>query len=477
MYAFGLISPDFLLNNQEDSPLKIKSISLLIAGALMSAAIMPAQASNDPMMDLLKVLRDRGTITAQDYELLAHAAKADKEINQKVQANVEKITIAAAAAPKITTRGKIQIESADGKYTFRPIGRVMWDYLDTDEDGSGQGDIRGTELRRVRLGFQGKVDNYGYKFEGEFVGGDSSVKDAWVNYSKRFGSDNNRIGLKLGQSHIQYGLNTKMSSKYMTFIDRPLFADSAVSPARESGAVLTLAADDYRWMLSSGLTFGQLGKGSVGDDSSDRDAQGTTLSLRGSVIPFMKDKQHMVQVGAGYLNLSGADEYRYRQRLVSHNDKTRHIDGSVTSGDLDDSNAFTTDLFGIYGPLHTIAEYNNYTMNSKSNDDVEVDSYAVEVGYFLTGESMKWGKGYTSGLKPKSKYGAWQVAARIESTEIEGDLNGTDKADKFSLALNYYPTTNINFMLNYEKITDLTVNGTNVDFEPSTLKFRANAYW
>ncbi|MFT5518692.1 MAG: phosphate-selective porin OprO/OprP [Oceanospirillaceae bacterium] len=477
MCPFGLINPDFLLNNQEDSPLKIKPISLLIAGALMAVAVMPAHASNDAMLDLLKVLRDKGTITAQDFDLLAKAAKADKEVNQEVQANVEKITIAAAAAPKITTNGKIQIESADGKYTFRPIGRVMWDYLDTDEDGSGQDDIRGTELRRVRLGFQGKVDDYGYKFEGEFVGGDSSVKDAWINYSTRFGSEDNRLGLKLGQSHIQYGLNTKMSSKYMTFIDRPLFADSAVSPARESGAVLTLAAPDYSWMLSSGYTFGQLGKGDAGDDSSDRDGQGTTISLRGSVIPFMKDKQHMVQIGAGYLNLSGADEYRYRQRLVSHNDKTRHLDGSLASGDLDDTNAFTTDLFGIYGPLHTIAEYNNYTMNSKNNDDVEVDSYAVEVGYFLTGESMKWSKGYTSGLKPKSKYGAWQIAARIESTEIEGDLKGTDEADKFSLALNYYPTTNINFMLNYEKITDLTVNGINVDFEPSAFKFRANAYW
>ena len=457
--------------------MKKKSTYLLVLAALIGMAVLPVHASNTAMMDLLKILRDKGTITAEDFDLLANAAKADQEINHETQTSVEEIIVAAAAAPKITTKGKIQIESPDGKYSFRPIGRVMWDYLDTDEDGSGKDDIRGTELRRVRIGFQGKVDNYGYKFEGEFVGGDSSVKDAWVNYNSRFGIANNRLGLKLGQSHIQYGLNTKMSSKYMTFIDRPLFADSSISPARESGAVLTLAAPEYLWMLSSGFTFGQLGKGDAGDDSTDRDGQGTTVSLRASVIPLMKDKQHMLQLGAGYLSLSGADKYKYSQRLVSHNDKAKYLSAQLLSGDLDDTNALTTDVFGIFGPLHTIAEYNRYTMNSKQNDDIKIDSYAVEVGYFLTGESIVWSKGYTSGLKPKSKYGAWQLAARIESTEIVGDVDGTDEVDKFTIGLNYYPTSNINLMLNYDKVTDFTVNGSRVSFEPSGLKFRANAYW
>ena len=230
-------------------------------------------------------------------------------------------------------------------------------------------------------------------------------------------------------------------------------------------------------MLSSGFTFGQLGKGDAGDDSTDRDGQGTTVSLRASVIPLMKDKQHMLQLGAGYLSLSGADKYKYSQRLVSHNDKAKYLSAQLLSGDLDDTNALTTDVFGIFGPLHTIAEYNRYTMNSKQNDDIKIDSYAVEVGYFLTGESIVWSKGYTSGLKPKSKYGAWQLAARIESTEIVGDVDGTDEVDKFTIGLNYYPTSNINLMLNYDKVTDLTVNGSSVSFEPSGLKFRANAYW
>ena len=39
----------------------------------------PAFAANETMMDLLKVLRDKGTLTQNEYELLVNASKADKE--------------------------------------------------------------------------------------------------------------------------------------------------------------------------------------------------------------------------------------------------------------------------------------------------------------------------------------------------------------------------------------------------------------
>ncbi|WP_292397610.1 hypothetical protein [Methylophaga sp.] len=64
--------------------MKLKPTSLLIAGALMGAAVLPVQA--DPMVDLLKVLRDKGTISAEDYELLANAAK-DKEEPERTEAS------------------------------------------------------------------------------------------------------------------------------------------------------------------------------------------------------------------------------------------------------------------------------------------------------------------------------------------------------------------------------------------------------
>jgi hypothetical protein len=81
----------------------------------------------------------------------------------------------------------------------------------------------------------------------------------------------------------------------------------------------------------------------------------------------MKDKQHMIQIGVGYLNLSGADEYNYEQRLVSHADKTKHLKAGVASVDLDGTDGFTTDVLGIYGSFQTAAEYKSYKMDSMAN--------------------------------------------------------------------------------------------------------------
>ncbi|KKN20304.1 hypothetical protein LCGC14_0936870, partial [marine sediment metagenome] len=116
------------------------------------------------------------------------------------------------------------------------------------------------------------------------------------------------------------------------------------------------------------------------------------------------------------------------------------------------------------------------TAERTAGSDVDITGYAVEAGYFLTGESLKWKKGYTSGISPKSSAGAWQVAARFETLEIDDSAN-SDEADKWTVGVNYYPTKNTRLMLNYDKVTDLEVDGSSVNYEPSALKFRAQAYW
>lgn len=101
---------DFLFINQEDIPLKLKTTSLIIAGALMGAAVMPAQASNEAMMDLLKVLHQKGTISDTDYELLANAAKADKEAGDAVAMKVEKAAKSTGSIKALEWAERIKIK-------------------------------------------------------------------------------------------------------------------------------------------------------------------------------------------------------------------------------------------------------------------------------------------------------------------------------------------------------------------------------
>ncbi|MTI62777.1 porin [Methylophaga sp.] len=451
--------------------MKLKSTSLLVAGALFGAAVMPAHAGNEAMMDLLKVLRDKGTISAQDYDMLKNAAAADSEIAEAEKAEIKKeVEEATANMPNITTDGKLVVADKEGNWEFQPIGRVMWDAIDADADDLAE-DAQGTELRRARLGFQGSIYDWGYKFEADFAGGDASIKDAYLGYGNKL-SDNVKWGVKLGQSHIPFGLNTKISSKYMSFMDRPLFADTDWSPARQSGVVAGINDSDYKWTLSAGLTNGGLSGGETTDN-------GSTFAARASFVPYMASSTQLIQIGAGYLTRGGGDGFDDDQRVVSHIDNTKPIDLVVASSDDDGSDAFTVDAMAIFGSFHAMAEYLDYT-NDTTAGDIDTTGYAIEAGYFLTGESLKWKKGYTSGISPKSKYGAWQVAARFENMEVDqiaGNATSGDEADKFSLGINYYPTKNTRLMLNYDKVTDLTINGISRDEEPSALKFRAQAYW
>lgn len=77
---------------------------------------LPALAVNDAMMDLLKILRDKGSLTQVEYDLLRNAARADKDklvaANQDIQKDLEKqITTTTENLPKVTLKGKFKIES------------------------------------------------------------------------------------------------------------------------------------------------------------------------------------------------------------------------------------------------------------------------------------------------------------------------------------------------------------------------------
>lgn len=56
---------------------KLKSICSVVLLALTTAFAMPSFAVNDVMLDLLKILRDKGSLTGQEYDLLVNAAKSD----------------------------------------------------------------------------------------------------------------------------------------------------------------------------------------------------------------------------------------------------------------------------------------------------------------------------------------------------------------------------------------------------------------
>ncbi|MFT5425701.1 MAG: phosphate-selective porin OprO/OprP [Gammaproteobacteria bacterium] len=457
----------------------------------MSAAISTqVYANNEAMLDLLKILRDKGSISNDEYQLLTSASKADGE---KVEGKLNEVTADVKEKTKnmakITTEGKFKIESQDGQHSFQPIGRIFWDAMNTDSDGSAAIFAGGTELRRARLGFEAQYfKHWKSKLEYDFAGGsDVSLKDGWISYDNKFGLvDNSNFDIKVGQHHVPFGITTINSSKNMTFARRPLFADGPLQPARQAGVAAKIHDDNYRWHLNAGVFYDEPDDGTTGGPGENR----VTASIRATGIPFMTDEKHMLQVGASYMYMDQNDTpFRVRQRAITHKDTARMFDtGSIANGGVDSVDAFDLEALVIYGPFYALGEYVHWSVDGGTGPalgtDFDLSGWSIEGGWFITGESKKFKGAAMDGISPSRPFpggpGAWEVAARFENL----DLNDTDAGiiggdgDVFTVGMNWYPIKNVRFMLDYNKLTDFDRTGDpNDGTNPSSITMRSSVYW
>ena len=111
------------------------------------------------------------------------------------------------------------------------------------------------------------------------------------------------------------------------------------------------------------------------------------------------------------------------------------------------------------GPFRVQGEYYMYDISRKLGlSDVNLDAWYVQASYVLTGESYKYKSKSAAfgGIKPanpvgKGGFGAWEIAARYgesDLNDVAAGING-GKEKLTTVGLNWYPNSNIRFMLNY----------------------------
>ena len=99
--------------------------ALLAGSAVLST---PVGAATDAMMDLLKILRDKGSLTNDEYQMLVNAAKADDEKTEAVKTEVTKTVDDKLAAAAKTTESM----SWASKVKVKGDMRVRYQYQDKD---------------------------------------------------------------------------------------------------------------------------------------------------------------------------------------------------------------------------------------------------------------------------------------------------------------------------------------------------------
>jgi phosphate-selective porin OprO/OprP len=422
----------------------------------LTALSTPTMAANDAMQDLLEILRQKGSITNEEYQLLRNAAEADGEkieaVKQEAEAAADEAKEAAKSLPEINTKGKLEITSADGNYEWRIGGRLQYDATWTDRDGTDIGNS-GQEFRRARLYASGVIDKvWKWKFQFDFTDLDDEpqegIEDAYVEYTGM------PVSIAVGQKKAPFTLEEMTSSKYITFIERSMVVNamSSIVGNRRGGLHFHTKFND-QFTLGAAVTGNRV--------TADDFASEYAFTARGTWSPIHNDQQSVhLGVGGGYRNID--EDLRVRARPGWHLTDRPVNTGSIA---VDSVTSYGVEAAWVYGPWSVQGEYIQYDGDEAPGVVVDQDGsgYYVYGSYYLTGETRRynWKGGNFKSTKVRSPFGkggpgAWEVAARYGSLDLDDALGG--EIDAFTAALNWYVNNNIMFKLNYNKVLDCSDN-------------------
>ena len=418
----------------------------------------PAEAQNEALLRLLQVLRDRGSITAQEYEEIRKVAETPpaqaKTLEQRV-ADQEK----AVAAIKAQTDGNpppIVGRALAGKWYERIGFRGYTQFRVSnafDQEGPvlevpNDRSVNESEtfiVRRGRFVFSGDVtDRLSLYAQSDFNGStgaaDFSVQmrdlyaDIWLDKAKSF-------RVRAGQSKVTYGWVNMQSSQNRAALERPDGINSALEGERDLGAALMWSAgaakQNFRDITARGLKgTGDYGVVSIGlfagQGPNRSDQNGQTHVVGRVAYPFRLSSGQFVEVGV----------QAYHGRFVTPLQAVTPTGGPSitptqdTTGTLDQRVGFTAVWYPQ--PIGVEMEWNVGRGPELSADYTRIESESLHGGYV----QLNYRKQHSSG--------AWFPFAR---------WNYFDGARKFARNAPRTKVNEIDFGLEFARWAEIELTG------------------
>ncbi|MBL4712889.1 MAG: porin [Gammaproteobacteria bacterium] len=435
----------------------------VLAGTICSLLATSIQAATE-LETLIEILRTNGSIDEDQYGRLKKEIKINNARTAS-EKNVMKTQLDKSTSVTVTiNKGGISAKNRDGSFNIKIGGRVQIDAASYDtETGSTTNYGNGTEIRRARLYVQGKMYNdWRYKLQYDFTStGKAGIKDAYVSY-RGLGD----ISIKLGNFKDPFMLQEQTSSKYITFTERAL--PDAFSAGRHIG-IMTSTTHKY-WTAAFGLF------GDTVNTKATSENEGWGVGGRLTHAPVNK-KTSIIHFGAAanYRTSSAGSTVRFKQQAETHIAGVNIVDTGEISL-VDDYLKLGLEFAAVAGPFSTQAEYLTVSV-SRAGENLNFDGWYAEAAYFLTGESRNYKAGKFGSIKPKmivgrEGIGAWQIAARYSTINLnDADINGGE-ADIMALGINWFPAPTLRFSANYVKVLNVQ-GGAQNNQEPNLVQVRA----
>lgn len=402
--------------------LKKTSLYLLAGASAFGLLVSGSPAAKAASMEELQ---------AQMRAMQAQMQELQRQVNQaKSEAASAKASSGSGGSDldlKVKWKGAPELSSSDGKFKFKVRGRLMGDFnsIDQDEAITGEPNVNGVELRRARLGVEGVVYyDWKYKFEVDFAGDASEVKDAYIAYANWANWEKSEI--LIGQFKTANSLEDMTSSRFITFMERSAFIE-AFGIDRQIGTGIW--AGDEHWSFQTGYFGGNTSNQETWFDSE------STFSVRGTVAPINNDTT-VVHLGANYRHRDAgtsqdtgfAELFRYRARAADLHLADRFVQTPFI-GENDDM--FVLEGAAVYKRFSVQGEYaqleTNVAPGIAPGVNPTYNGWYIEGSVFLTDDMRNYeaDEGAFGRVKPKNPvyggsggWGAWQLAGKYDVIDL-----------------------------------------------------------
>ncbi len=418
---------------------KIKTWFLVTVLFLPSVGYCEGGLNKGSVYELIK--QQQKTLLQQQKqieELRKLVLEQQKIVSQRFDKAEHKVKTIARSSAKVSVSKKgLRIKSRGGNFSFQAGGRIHADYAHYNNDISKMGN--GAALRRARVYFKGKVSkNWRYKAEIDFSeNGKVGPRGVWLGYNGW-----KPISLKLGNFQESFSLEEMNSSNAITFMERSLANTFAPSYRLGFGAS---GHGDF-WGLSTGLFADTLSSSKVSDNGN-----GWAVASRATLAPLLfENKLLHLGVSSEYRQTGARNRIRLRARPESGVTKSYLVNTNYINN-VDHTWLIGTELAAVYGPISLQGEYIHNKVLRTVGTNLDFYGAYVQGSWFLTGESRPYNakQGVFTKLTPLHSYGAWELALRYSTLNLDNnDITG-GKEDNYTLGLNWYANYNVRFMLNY----------------------------
>jgi len=399
--------------------------------------------------EILEILKEKETITSEEYEELIKKVEEEKVKDSK--------------RPRVGFKRGFFLEDPDTNSKLQPYLVLLGQFRAFEANNPAD---NGFSVRTARVGLKGTIyEHYDFGVVAEFGKGYSDLWDGYMGFNHLPWAK-----LRVGQFKQPFSVEWYSPIASRDFTEMPLPIDN-LTPDRDIG--IMLHGNIWKGLLNYGLSLCN-GTGKNTSDTNDE----KDVVARLVFTPFNGSKSTLLKG----LHLGGGMAWGKQEAI---RDEMRRKGKFQTAGETaffqfnedvfhdGDRTRYGAELAWIVGPFSVKGEWvrmdldDLYVTKGGTKDDFSIDGSYISVSYVLTGESQPFKDGTYGMIAPKQdfdpKKGTWgavQLVARYENLSIDNDLflkgyadpnNYTDHADGFTLGANWYLNDRIRAMINYNR--------------------------